>query len=380
MTELSAEEKDTLAEVGNISLGSAATALSNLLGKTVRITAPEISTVTVEEVESDYPVPCLVLQIKYLAGLAGENVLVIKEQDASVIAALMMGMDPQEGAAELGEVEMSAVQEAMNQMMGYASTALSEMFNRTIDITPPTVERWDLGDEGTRLSSLESLEPGAEVVQVAFRIEVEGLVDSTMLQIIPREFAREMSRYLLYGEEPEMEPSPEAPTEAPAEEPSEAAGGEELLSQEEITAMMEGRQAGESGGEAGAGTPPPSEPAKAAEEGQESANRIYWSREEEPAEAVASGDSLEEKLQQLDLVKDVPVRVDVILGRSQVPLGKLFALGQEGILELDRYHQEPVEVYVDDLLVARGEVVVVNGQLGVRITSLESELHSSGSS
>jgi len=366
--ELTVTEKDTIAEVGNISMGSAATALSNLLGKTVRITTPQVEIVTLSAVKSNYPIPCLVLQIEYTAGLRGENVLIIKEKDATIIAGLMMGFDVKEEApVEMGEVEISAVGEAMNQMMGYTATSMSELFYRTIDITPPSIEKRNLAEDEAKLNSLEEDE---KVVQVSFRIEVEDLIDSNLLQIIPISFAREMTNFLLYGEQEGMEGS----TEQDQSELEEAK--DELLGQEDIEKLF-----AQSGKEAPPSEEPPSEPKPEPKlepepepktEGSEpSEQKIYWSREPEEPSPVSSDAPLEERIKQLDMVKDVPVKVTVILGRNQLPLGKLLNMGKEGIIELDRYDHEPVDIYVNEMLVGRGEVVVVNGQLGVRITSID---------
>ncbi len=362
MAELSNIERDTLSEVGNISLGSAATALSNILGKNVRITTPELELVTASDIKSNYPIPCLVLQIRYLSGLEGENVLVIKEKDALVIASLMMGMDMESMSQELGEVEVSAVGEAMNQMMGYAATSMSEMFNRSIEISPPHIEKKNLGEEETSVVTLEGDE---ELVQVSFRIEVEDMLDSTLLQVIPLPFAREMVKFLLPQEEKT------APAAAPETESGKESSSEKnnVLSQDEIESLIEETEKGEK-------KEPPSEEGKGQEKGQEE-KKVLYSRERQPLDPDTP---LEERIRQLEMVKDVPVEVEVILGRTRVPLGKLFTLGEEGVIELEKHSGEPVEIYVNDMMVGRGEVVVVNGQLGVRVTSLDIKVKRSASS
>ncbi len=370
--ELTELERDTLAEVGNISLGSAATALSNMLGKAVRITTPRLEVVTPEEMKSNYPVPCLVLQIRYLTGLEGENILVIRESDAKVIAALMMGMSPEDLSEELGEVEISAVGEAMNQMMGYASTSMAEMFNRAIDISPPHIEKKNLGEEET---SVVTLEEEIELVQISFRIEVEEMLDSTLLQVIPLPFGKEMVKFLLPQDETAATGTAVEET-ASEEEETGASGEREELRGEGAQETEESSTVEEEELQQQPQPQPEPEPGTGAEPaGEEEAQKILWSSEAEPVDPETP---MEERIRQLEMVKDVPVEVEVVLGRSRVPLKELFTLGRGGILELDSYSGEPVEIYVNDMMVGRGEVVVVNGQLGVRILSIESNLKRSG--
>ena len=196
--ELTAIEKDTLAEIGNISMGSAATALSALVNRKVQITVPEVKLGDLASVRSSYPVPCLLVNVHYLSGLQGENILVIREKDALVIGSLMMGEDGRNPPEVLDEIYLSAVSEAMNMMMGSAATAMSELFKGSIEISPPSVDRKDLGHE-LLLDEAPEQQP---VVVVSFRIEIDDLVDSTMLQIIDVDFAKGLVAKLMSGEEP----------------------------------------------------------------------------------------------------------------------------------------------------------------------------------
>jgi flagellar motor switch protein FliN/FliY len=204
--DLSKLEIDTIAEVGNISLGSSATALSNILGKKVNISTPQVGLLKVRDLKRYYPVPCLLAEIKYISGLEGSNLLLIKEQDALLIAAQMMQVPLEEAGRELSEMELSAIGEAMNQMMGYASTAMSEMFNRQIQISPPHVGRCDLADNNAAVNGLPD---DAPVVQVSFRMQVEEILDSIILQVIPLPFARKMASDLLAGTVADFPETPE---------------------------------------------------------------------------------------------------------------------------------------------------------------------------
>ena len=133
-------EKDALGEIGNISMGSAATTLSVLLGHKVSITTPSVSVATMGIIQQQYPMPYLIVEVGYTIGIEGNNVLAIQAQDAAIIADLMMGGDGTNPDTEINEIAMSAVGESMNQMMGTVATSLSTMFNKKIDISPPKVK------------------------------------------------------------------------------------------------------------------------------------------------------------------------------------------------------------------------------------------------
>ena len=151
--ELSEFEKDALGEIGNISMGTSATTLSTLLNKKVSITTPDVSLITGKQLQDDYTLPYVVVEVEYREGLYGANILVIKQEDACIIADLMMGGDGQCEQPTLSELELSAVGEAMNQMMGSATTSLSSMFNRKIDIAPPRLTLMDFGKERFEFST-----------------------------------------------------------------------------------------------------------------------------------------------------------------------------------------------------------------------------------
>ena len=321
-------EKDALAEVGNISMGAAATALSNILSRKVSITVPSVSVTTFREVRERYPIPCLVVTVWYTEGLEGSNVLVIKESDAAVLTSLMMGEDGSSPPEELTDLHMSAVSEAMNQMMGSSATAMSDMFRTRIQISPPELERMDLGEIGDELSLDEP------VVVVSFRLEVEGVLDSEMLQLVDVEFARDAVMRL-------MEPEPEG---FPDEILTETGGAGE----EAAAAQWSLDLSSAAGSEV---QPPP----------------WRFSGEEAAAQLHDYG---ELGNLNIELIRNIPVKVRAILGRSRLPIESILRLGPGSIVELDTMDGEPIEVYANDVLVAKGEVVVVGEQFGVRITEI----------
>ncbi len=192
---LSDIEKDALGEIGNISMGSAATTLSVLLGHKVSITTPAVSIDTMSMIKDQYPMPYLIVEVGYTVGINGNNILAIQASDASIIADLMMGGDGTNPPEDLNEIHMSAVGEAMNQMMGTVSTSLSTMFNKKIDISPPKVSLIDFGTEDQVTKLVNQDEP---LTKISFRMEVDGLIDSEIMQILPVDVAKEMVDFLMH--------------------------------------------------------------------------------------------------------------------------------------------------------------------------------------
>jgi flagellar motor switch phosphatase fliY len=182
-------ERDALGEIGNISMGGAATTLSVLLGRKVSITTPTVSVSNLRKLKEKYPIPFLVVEVGYSIGIEGNNVLCIQAKDAAIIADLMMGNDGTNPDTELSELHMSAVSECMNQMMGSVATSLSSMFNKKVDITPPVVTLVDLGTEEVVSKLLDKVDP---IIQASFRMEVDGLIDSEIMQLLPVDVAKDM--------------------------------------------------------------------------------------------------------------------------------------------------------------------------------------------
>ena len=191
--ELSEAEIDAIGEIANISMGTAATTLFSLVNRKVEISTPVVSYATWDDVVTKYERPCVFIRIAYTVGLDGSNILVLKENDVKIITDLMMGGDGTNTEGELGELHLSAISEAMNQMMGSSATSLSSMLNKKIDISPPKTVL--LNVEGNQGSATDMLSPlGDELVKVDLRIQIGDLVDSTMVQIYPFDFAREICK------------------------------------------------------------------------------------------------------------------------------------------------------------------------------------------
>lgn len=319
--DLSDMEKDALGEIGNISMGTAATALSQILNHKVTITAPRIQITTPAELFRSFEVPYVIVTVEYTSGLVGNNLLIIRVSDAAVIADLMMGGDGRQ-PGELGEIGLSAVAEAMNQMIGSAATSMSSMFQRAVGISPPKVATLrSPGEADAR--EFHPWDPDEKVAVVSFRMTVEDLVDSELLQVVPVAVAKQEVGLLLQQTAPGPAggegPVPEATEVQPGAEPAVAAPG------------------------------------------------LQPAQEQSPARAEATGAP---QPRNLDLLLDVPLEVSVIMGRTRRPIKEVLSLVPGSVVELDRLVEEPVEILVNGTLVAEGEVVVVNENFGVRITHI----------
>jgi flagellar motor switch protein FliN/FliY len=325
-------EEDAISEIGNISMGAAATALSMLLDKRVNITTPRVSITTSQKVKDQFPVPCVVVKVRYRSGLEGDNVLIIREHDAAIIANLMMG-DPDLPVPEkLDEIYLSAVSEAMNQMIGSSATALSDLFNRAVDISPPETDYRDLGGENIKIDEDIEEDP---LVQISFRMEVADLIDSELIQLVPLYFAREMIKELLgalHG--PVAVPATDA-VKAKVETATEP---KSVLAHAPIAAP------------APVPVPPPPE----------------------PEQATLMEEAAYENLQgiQIDLIRDIPVQITGLLGSRTLPLKKLMELAAGSVVDLNCVADAPLDVLANGKLVARGEIVLVNERFGVKITEI----------
>ena len=350
-------EKDALGEIGNISMGSAATTLSVLLGHKVNITTPSVSVSSMSIIQEKYPMPYLIVEVGYTIGIDGNNVLAIQAQDAAIIADLMMGGDGTNPDTEINEIAMSAVGESMNQMMGTVATSLSTMFNKKIDISPPKVNLIDFGSEDKVSEVLGQTDP---IVCTSFRMEVDGLIDSEIMQILPVEVAKEMVESLTNGaqEEPEPEPAAPPPPPPPAAAAAPAAAPPPAPAapvQQMAPPVMAPPPAGAYGGYGmpmqGVATNIPVQPAQ------------FTPLNMQPVQVNDAN---------IGLILDVPLAVTVELGRTNKSIKDILELTNGSIVELDKLAGEPVDINVNGKFLAKGEVVVIDENFGVRITEIAS--------
>ncbi|MGO5065125.1 flagellar motor switch phosphatase FliY [Clostridium sp. LCP25S3_F8] len=337
-------EKDLLGEVGNISMGSASTALSTIINQQVNITTPVVSVTTLERLKNSFEIPNIALEVKYTSGIVGENLLVMKIDDASVISNLMMGGNGiVEGEIkELSEIEISAVSEAMNQMIGSAATSMATMFAREVNISPPVSKIWS--DLTAPLA--EGISDDEPVVLVSFSLNIGELVDSNIMQLLPMKTAKKIVGIMM-GEETIDEPTSSSVLEK-----------KETTKVEEVPKQPETRK------------PEPNQEVVYEKPIEREAPKVEVRQASfEPLSVQESATTMPNNI---DLILDVPLQISVVLGRTKMNVKDILNLGNGSLIELDKLAEEPVEIQVNGKKVAYGEVVVVDENFGVRITSIVS--------
>lgn len=348
--ELTESERDAIGEIANISMGTAATTLFSLVNRRVEISTPVVSMTTWDEIVQAYERPCVFIRIAYTVGLDGSNILVLKENDVKIITDLMMGGDGTNTDGELGELHLSAISEAMNQMMGSSATSLSSMLNKTIDISPPMADLVDLKDNINESEIDEFL--STSFVKISFRMEIGDLVDSVIMQLYPVSFAKEMCAGVSHNMEMDTskiqgEPTPKQT--APAPEPVQPAPQEPVYNQPVQPQPMYSQ-------------PMQQQPVMGQQVNVQPAQF-------QPFSGGAVGTFQPENI---DLIMDVPLEVTVELGRTTKSISDILDFSPGKIIELNKIAGEPIDVLVNGKYVAKGEVVVIEESFGVRITEIVS--------
>ena len=422
--ELTDVEKDAIGEVANISMGSSATTLYSLVNRKVNITTPVVTLATWKTLLDSYEKPCVFIQIKYTKGLDGTNILVLKEHDVKVITDLMMGGDGTNTEGELGELHLSAISEAMNQMMGAAATSLSTLLQTVIDISPPESSLFDL----TEVKDGKEISPflGGTFVKISFRMQIDDLVDSTIMQLYPIDFARKLVETFINTQMANIdevtEKKPEQPeNDTTAQIPAPGTDNQTQMNNTNLNGMnqmgnmgmndmnqmnnmgmngmnqmgsmgMNGmNQMGNMGmngmnqmGKMGMngmnqmGNMGMNSMNQMGNMGMNSMNQMGMmgmpgqNVNVQPAQFQSfSNDNMGTTGQEnIGLIKDVPLEVTVELGRTTKSISDILDFSPGTIIELDRIAGEPIDVLVNGKFVAKGEVVVIEESFGVRITEI----------
>ncbi len=345
---LTTTEIDALGEIGNICMGSAATTLSQLLNKRVIITSPAVNTANKTDFLTAFNMPYLVIKIKFKAGFDGYNVLIIKQQDAILMANLMMGGDGTDLPEEISEMEISAASEAMNQMMGTASTSLADLLNKNINIAPPETE---LVQDLTNVQvDLPFNDP---IVVISFKMDIENLLNTNIMQVIDLDNAREQSKLLWQsfgGSDSDMQVDATGENMSiDSAEPDLTAGlPENIPDPQPEDTFFEAK------------TP--------AAELQEKMGNLPQPLDQAPGNGHYPMPQVDQN--KLNLLLDIPLKVSVVLGRTRKQIKDVLQMTPGAIVELETVVGEPVEILVNGKLVARGEVVVVNENFGVKISNI----------
>lgn len=424
-------EKDAIGEVANISMGSSATTLYSLVNRKVNITTPVVTLATWNTLLDSYEKPCVFIQIKYTQGLDGNNILVLKEHDVKVITDLMMGGDGTNTDGELGELHLSAISEAMNQMMGSAATSLSTLLQTVIDISPPESSLFDL----TEVKDGKEISPflGGTFVKIAFRMQIDDLVDSTIMQLYPIDFAKKLVETFINTQMSSLDGTAEEQSTQVKNSASEQnmqgsaamAGTTDHMTQPGMDSMgqqgsmnmngmnqmgmnpmgnmgmnqmgstpmgmngmsqMGGMDMSQMGmnqmGNMNGMNPMGNSPMgmngmnqMGNMNGMGMMNQMGMPGQNvnvQPAQFQSfSNDQMGMTGQEnIGLIKDVPLEVTVELGRTTKSISDILDFSPGTIIELDRIAGEPIDVLVNGKFVAKGEVVVIEESFGVRITEI----------
>jgi flagellar motor switch protein FliN len=361
---LSSQEIDALGEIGNISMGTSATTLFTLLGQKVLITTPQVKVTTWDEMAKEYIIPYVGVRVEYTHGLVGTNLLILKEHDVKVITDLMMGGTGTNVEGELSDLHLSAISEAMNQMVGSSSTSMSSMLGERIDISPPKAFTINFNSD----QPYAEFKGSQRLVKIAFKMIIGELIDSEIMQILPLNFAKELVKNLLKASQKVNE---------------EAAETKKQTQQADNFNSQQPQQSSENYRPGGANIPQPNqsipgvpqpEPSFMYQEqpniyNEPSKNKGYINVQPAHFQAFDEG-RIEAERKNISLIMDVPLQITVELGRTQRMIKDILEFGQGSIIELDKLAGEPVDILVNGKQIAKGEVVVIDESFGVRITDI----------
>lgn len=405
--DLTEEEIDVIGEISNISLGTAATTLFSLVNQKVVITTPKVSISTWEDLVNSYGRPCVFIQIYYKQGLEGNNILILKEDDVKIIADLMMGGDGTNVADELTELHLSAISEAMNQMMGSSSTSLSSILDKKVDISPPVAQIVDLNDhiQGEDIASFLK-DP---FIKVSFKMEIGNLVDSELMQLYPVEFTKDLYRKftstLDYGKSNHTESGP-ITDDSNIDQSANATVMEMQPKDTQIKDQMGQVNMGQiNGNEMNSGQMNMNQTMGQMNMGQMNMGQMnmgqmnmnqmngwpmgnpmmggqpqYAPYQAPPMQEVNvqpaqftpfnANQTIPIHQENIELLKDVPLEVTVELGRTNKSIKEILEFTPGTIIELNRLAGEPIDVLVNGKYVAKGEVVVIEEAFGIRVTEI----------
>ena len=374
---LTDEQKDAIGEISNISMGTAATTLSTLLNQTVNITTPKVTYMNWQELADSYDKPCVFLQISYTSGLDGNNVLVLKERDVKIITDLMMGGPGNVSDEPIGELHLSAIGEAMNQMMGSAATSMSSMLGKKIDISPPIANLVDLNDNNKK-DIPEFLQK--RFVKVSFRMTIGTLIDSEIMQLYPFDFARHLYETFMHDAvsgmttstkeaQPEQQASEPAPQPQPVQQP--APQPQPVQQPTPQPQQMAGAVPPQGYAMPPQGYAMPPQGYAMPPQGYAMPSQNYENVNVQPAsfQPFTGGNALPGH-ENIDLIMDVPLEVTVELGRTTKSIKEILEFAPGTIVELNKIAGEPIDVLVNGKYVAKGEVVVIEESFGVKITEI----------
>lgn len=398
LTTLSEMQLDAIGEIMNISMGSAATAVSELLNAKVWITTPKVTVVQASELNYDRLEPAICVKIEYIKGLSGSNLMILKQDDVQLILNQLMGKPPVISPDfEFDELNISAVSEVMNQMMGASSTALAEFLGMGIDISTPTP--YILSE--VNIADLQNYEQTDMVAAINFDLTIDGVIKSEFISVLDIDLAATLADRMIGGAtSPEPIATEPAPAPAPAPQPvpqaepvpqaatvQQAAPVQQATPMPQVAPVQQAApvpqaapmpQADMYAQQGYYGYPNPAmnpvmnpamygHPVQPVMQPQPAVNyRNAQLAQFENFEAPLGS----EQKENLQLLMDVPLQISVEIGSTKKKIKDILEFSQGTIIELERQAGAPVDVMVNGNLIARGDVVVIDDNFAVRITEI----------
>lgn len=339
-------KSDLIGEVGNISMSQAATTLSSILNHRVSITTPRVTRIRFKDLIDGIKAPKVATTVEFKEGLTGVNLMLLEVHDANVIANLMMGGDGTPENEEFTELELSAVAEAMNQMIGSAATSMATMISTKVDILPPKVNLWD--EPGN--TKYDFIVDDEVIYKISFSLNVDGLIQSEIMQIFTDQMVDDIAQAMLADKATVVDNRETATSQS-----------EESKSQAPAASQAPSQAPSQASSPAPAPTPKPTPKPKHQEPVEVQSPEFQNFEPTQPA--AESNDNL-------DLIMDIPLNLSVVLGRSKKTVRDILSFNTGSVIELDKLTDEPLEILLNGKLIATGEVVVINENFGVRITDI----------
>ncbi len=349
-------ERDVIGEVMNISLGSSATSLSSLLGKRVEITVPKVNVLNAKEFSYENLEPAIGVEINYVEGLNGVNLMIWKRMDAKTIIEILLGQSIQDEEFVMDEINTSAICEVMNQMMGSAATALSDFLGKSINISTPIA--YEIDDK-TEFQNKYFTEEDI-IVAVAFELFIEGSVESQFINVVPVALAREIVSSFLKGTETiddsELNNKINSIEVKSFDDSSDDYDIEDEVEEDEEEYIEKVQPV--------KNTPKKVKPKKK-QQASVSVRPMEYDEFEDEEDLLS-----EEQRSNLELIMSVPLEISVEIGKSRRQIKDILGFSQGTIVELDKQAGALVDIIVNGQLIAKGEVVVVNDNFGVRVVEI----------
>lgn len=336
---LTAEEIDIIGEIMNISMGSAATAISQMLDKQVVITTPKVTSQLLNAVDYANLEPAMIVKITYVEGLSGTSIMVFRQSDMHLILSQLMGnMGSPASEFVFDEFAMSAACEVMNQMMGSSATALSSFLGKTVNISTPTA---DIIDSEHTFASAMPINGDENIVSILFNLDINGIMSSEFISVMTYQLAKELVSQFIGSQNPEpVAPAPVQQTR-PQQAPQQQAQPQQMMA-------------------------PPAQRREPAFHQEVNVKKIAVPKFS--TNDPTSGDPLGKG--NLDLIMNVPLDVSIEIGKTKRKIKDIMDYSKGSVIELEKQAGAPVDIIVNGQLIARGDIVVIDENFAVRITEI----------